>query len=251
MSVIPNDLGSVPGEEPAGEHDDHRAVHAVPGQAAAAPRRPSSIWAPWELRPLIRDDGAPVLEARGRPGSLLPVLTVDPLGRGDVRPLQQVFDGLSPRSRQMRFLGAMPYLAPELLDRLADVDHDAHGCWVAYLGVEPIGIGRYIRTADDPAVAEIALEVVDACQGQRVGRLLLDVVGAAAADVGVTSLLWLMDEDNRRVRRLAGPLGGWFTLAYGALEGTTALPLVSPIDAAHVMRCARAARRRAADRAAA
>jgi GNAT superfamily N-acetyltransferase len=100
-------------------------------------------------------------------------------------------------------------------------------------------------------VAEVALEVVDACQGHGLGRLLLDVVGTAAADVGITSLLWLMDEDNRRVRRLAAPLGGRFTSDQGVLEGTTALPQVPPFSEAQIVRCARAARRRAANRAAA
>jgi hypothetical protein len=60
-----------------------------------------------------------------------------------------------------------------------------------------------------------------------------------------------MDETNRRVRRLAAPLGGRFTRADGVLEGTTALPLVSPLDDAQIVRCARAARRHAADRRAA
>jgi GNAT superfamily N-acetyltransferase len=208
-------------------------------------------WASRELRVISDGDRMPILESPARPGSFLPDVTVRPLSRGEVRPLQQVFDGLSPGSRSMRFLAATPTLSPGLARRLADVDHDTHGCWVAEISGEPVGIGRYIRTAEDPAVAEIALEVVDACQGFGLGGLLLDVVGAAAADVGVTALLWLMDETNRRVRRLAAPLGGRFTRADGVLEGTTALPLVSPLDDAQIVRCARAARRHAADRTAA
>jgi GNAT superfamily N-acetyltransferase len=195
--------------------------------------------------------GLPFLQVRTQPWLLLPDVTVAPLARGDTGVLRQVFDGLSPASRQMRFLAGMPHLSPELADRLADVDHDGHGCWVARIGGEPVGIGRYVRTADAPSVAEIALEVVDACQGHGLGRLLLEVVGAAAADAGVTSLLWLMDEGNRRVRRLAAPLGGRFTLEYGVLEGTTALPQVAPLDAAQIARCARVARRCAAERPAA
>jgi GNAT superfamily N-acetyltransferase len=66
-----------------------------------------------------------------------------------------------------------------------------------------VGIGRSIRTATDPAVAEIALEVVDACQGLGLGRLLFEVIGAAAADIGITPFQWLVDEANYRVRRLA------------------------------------------------
>jgi GNAT superfamily N-acetyltransferase len=168
-----------------------------------------------------------------------------------VGPILQVFDGMSPESRRMRFLAATPSLQPDMAARLADVDHLDHGCWVAGISGEPVGIGRYIRTADDAATAEVALEVVDACQGQGVGRLLLDVVGIAAADVGVTSLLWLVDETNLRMRRLAAPLGGRFTPDCGVLEGTTELPTVASSDAVLIGRCARAARCRAAERTAA
>jgi GNAT superfamily N-acetyltransferase len=193
----------------------------------------------------------PALLAAARPGSFLPDVTISPLARGDVRPMQRVFDRMSRDSRRMRFLAATPSLNRDLAARLADVDHDAHGCWVAGISGEPVGIGRYIRSDDDPAVAEVALEVMDACQGQGLGRLLLDVVGTAAADVGVTSLLWLMDETNLRVRRLSAPLGGRFTLDSGVLEGTTALPPVAPLDGVRIVRCARAARCRAAERTAA
>jgi hypothetical protein len=41
---------------------------------------------------------------------------------------------------------------------------------------EPAGIGRYIRDDGDPAVAEVASDVVDSRQSL-VGRLLLDVAG--------------------------------------------------------------------------
>jgi GNAT superfamily N-acetyltransferase len=241
MRLLSATHGPVTAEEGGGPRDlPHASWNA-----------PWALWVTEEFRLITTDDGTPALQARARPGSFLPEVTIYPLDRGDVRPLQRVFDGLSPRSRQMRFLAATPYLNPEMAAQLADVDHETRGCWVAAIGGEPIGIGRYIRTAEDPTVAEVALEVVDACQGQGVGRLLLGVVGTAAADAGITSLLWLMDEDNRRVRRLAAPLGGRFTLECGVLEGTTALPSVAPLDAAQIVRCARAARRRAAARTAA
>jgi hypothetical protein len=88
-------------------------------------------------------------------------------------------------------------------------------------------------------------------KGSAWGRLLFEVIGAAAADVGVTSFLWLVDEANYRVRRLAERLGGRLTLEYGTLEGTTPLPQVAALDAAQIRRCARVARRRAAQPAAA
>ena len=191
-------------------------------------------------------EGALAVEVGGRSGVVLSGVTVRPLAWGETAPLQRVFDGLSARSRRLRFLAAAPYLHPAVLRRLAQVDHDRHGAWVVTLAGEPVGVGRYVRTAPDPLVADVAFEVVDACQGHGLGRLLLDVVGIAAADAGVTSLLWLVDEDNHRVRRLAAPLGGRFVQEYGTLEGTTALPTVRSADAARIVHCARSARARAA-----
>jgi GNAT superfamily N-acetyltransferase len=196
-------------------------------------------------------DGWPLVAVENRPGLLLPRVVLRPLAHGETAPLERVFAGLSARSRRLRFLAAMPSLAPAALQALADVDQERHGCWVASVGSDAVGIGRYNRTADDPEVAEIALEVVDRYQSHGLGRLLVDVVGAAAADVGVTRLLWLMDEANLRVRHLAVPLRGRFRQEYGVIEGTTALPVVPELDAAQIVRCARAARSRLAERVAA
>jgi GNAT superfamily N-acetyltransferase len=196
------------------------------------------------------DDGRTALAVRTWPRLLVPGVTLHPLVRGDTRTVQRVFDGLSPRSRQTRFLAVTPALAPAMAEQLADVDHDAHGCWVAHVSGAPVGMARYIRLAD-PSIAEIAVEVVDAYQGLGLGRLLVDVVGTAAADVGVTRLLWLMDETNRPVRRLASALGGRFVHDVGTVEATTELPTVPSAAAAEIARSAAAARRAVAARVAA
>jgi GNAT superfamily N-acetyltransferase len=195
-------------------------------------------------------DGRTALAVRTWPGLRVPGVTVHPLARGDTRTVERVFDGLSARSRLTR-IPAVPRPAPGRAGQLADVDHDDHGAWVAHASGAPVGIGRYVRLAD-PAVAQIALEVVDAYQGLGLGRLLLDVVGAAAADVGVRRLRWLVDATDTPARRLAGRLGGEFTHdGHGLVEATTALPPVPAAAAAEVARCAAAARCTAAVRTAA
>jgi acetyltransferase len=196
-------------------------------------------------------DGAPVVEVVDRQGLLLPRVVLRPLSAGQTGPLQRVFDGMSPTSRRMRFLAGMPYLSPWMLAELADVDHDRHGCWVASVGGDPVAVAHYIRVADDPAMAEIALEVVDRYQGHGLGRLLVHVIGAAAADVGVTSLMWVMDASNLRVRHLAAALRGRFTTKHGVVDGVTALPDVPAGEAAVIAWCARVARGRLAERSAA
>ena len=191
-------------------------------------------------------DGSPFLEVVDRPGLLLPGIAIRPLGRHEAAPVLEVFAGMSTHSRRMRFLTAVPVMTDSMLQRLTDIDHDVHGCWVATVGAEAVGLGRYVRLAEEPGTAEVALDVVDRYQGHGLGKLLLEVVGAAAAIAGATSLYWVMDPANTRIRRLADPLGGRFALDYDALEGTTPLPPVDCLDAARVARVARSARRRAA-----
>ncbi|MCV2491286.1 GNAT family N-acetyltransferase [Geodermatophilus sp. YIM 151500] len=186
--------------------------------------------------------GGPGLEVVDPAALLLPRVVLRPLDRGDTATVTRVFDGLSERSRRLRFLAPTPRLDAEVLALLTDVDHDRHGCWVAVVDGEPVGVGRYVRLGDEPDVAEVALEVVDAYQGHGLGRLLRGVVAVAAADVGITRLLWVLDPANTAIRRLAVPLGGRFALEAGALEGRTPMPVVDPLLAARVRRAARCAR---------
>lgn len=60
-----------------------------------------------------------------------------------------------------------------------------------------------------------------------------------------------MDETNLRIRHLAVPLRGRSRLEYGAIEGTTGLPSLPDLEAAAVVRSARAARSRLVTRSAA
>jgi RimJ/RimL family protein N-acetyltransferase len=196
-------------------------------------------------------DGSSFLEVVDRPGLLLPGVTVRPLGRSEAAPVLEVFAGMSAHSRRMRFLTAVPVMTDSMLERLTDIDHDVHGSWVATVGAEAVGLGRYVRIPEVPGTAEVALDVVDRYQGHGLGTLLLEVVGAAAAAAGVTSLYWVMDPVNTPIRRLADPLGGRFVLDHDTLEGTTSLPSGNCLDDARVARVARSARRRATQRSAA
>jgi GNAT superfamily N-acetyltransferase len=125
-----------------------------------------------------------------------------PLTPGDVTTVETVFAGLSARSRQRRFFAAMPRIPGSTLRRLADVDHAQHGCWVAWVDGEPVGLARYVRLSD-PQLAEVALEVVDRYQGRGIGRVLAEVAAAAAARVGVRELVWEMLPGNAPVLSLA------------------------------------------------
>lgn len=186
------------------------------------------------------------VRAADRPRLRLPAVQLWPLTPGDTGTVEEVFAGMSAESRRLRFLAPLPRLGRRFLERLADVDHDRHGCWVAAVDGAPVGLGRYVLLPAEPGVAELALEVVDAAQGHGLGSLLLDVVSVAAADAGARRLLWVTDPANVRVRRLARPLGARFVSDGSALEARTGLPAVRELDTDRVVRSARAARSAAA-----
>lgn len=172
----------------------------------------------------------------------LPAVWVRPLRPGDTDTIERVFTAMSAESRRMRFLAPVPRLTARSLRRLADVDHDTNGCWVAAVRGAPVGLGRYSRLPDEADVAEVALEVADEMQGRGVGKLLLATVAAAAADVGVRSLVWLMDPANVRVRHLGLQLGAALRLESGVVEGRVRIPFAEGPYAADVARLARASR---------
>ena len=112
-----------------------------------------------------------------------------PIASDDTHRLAHAFDQLSPTSRYRRFLAPVKSLSEEQLHRLTHVDFVDHTAWVAELIDEPgrplAGVGRWIRSKTDPTVAEIALTVVDAYQGQGLGTALLRLLAESALPAGV------------------------------------------------------------------
>jgi RimJ/RimL family protein N-acetyltransferase len=122
---------------------------------------------------------------------------------GDAEPMLQVFAGLGPRSRELRFLAPTPRLTSSEVRHLTAVDGTDH---VAVVATDrwgrAIGVARLVRDRDDPRSAEIAVEVVDDWQGRGVGsRLLADLVRRASA-LGVRRLAAFVSPDNRAARAL-------------------------------------------------
>jgi RimJ/RimL family protein N-acetyltransferase len=114
-------------------------------------------------------------------------IALERLRHGQQRPLLEVFDGLSERSRSLRFHGSKPRLHAHELEQLADV-----GCCgrEAVAAVEresrrAIGIARFVRDEDDPRSAEVAFEVVDDWQGRGIGRLLMQELVPLAHAAGI------------------------------------------------------------------
>ena len=127
-----------------------------------------------------------------------------PLERGDHATLLEIFAGMSPRSRELRFLTPKPRLSQGELRRLTDVDHHDHIALVAVATStgRPIGIGRFVREPGEPDSADVALAVVDAWQGRGVGTLIAKALGHRAREVGVRRFTLIAQRDNAAVLSL-------------------------------------------------
>jgi len=119
------------------------------------------------------------------------------------------FARLSATSRQMRFLGVKKELSAAELRYFTDVDHHDHEALGAVdrAGGHGVGIARYIRDADDPQAAEIAVTIVDDWQGRGLGTELLAQLSDRARREGIRRFTALADPGNVAVAALLRSAG--------------------------------------------
>jgi protein-S-isoprenylcysteine O-methyltransferase Ste14/RimJ/RimL family protein N-acetyltransferase len=143
-----------------------------------------------EGRPVVLRDGSAVLIRQVR--STDAPLLADGFGR------------LSAASRQMRFLGVKKELSAAELRYFTDVDHHDHEALGALDRADGhgVGIARYVRDADDPHAAEIAVTIVDDWQGRGLGTELLAQLSDRARQEGIRRFTALADADNVAVAAL-------------------------------------------------
>jgi len=106
---------------------------------------------------------------------------------GDRAAVQEVFEGLSEESRRLRYHGSKPRLQEAEVDQLIDV-----GCCgreavaaIDLVSGKVVGMARFVRDVRDPRVAEVAFEVVDACQSNGIGRRLIAELATLARLEGI------------------------------------------------------------------
>lgn len=141
----------------------------------------------------------PALSTKPRPTHF----DVRPFETGQTATVRAVFDGLGPTSRHQRFLVPKQTLTAADARALADVDHRHHEAVVASTDDgAPVGIGRFVRTAEDPTTAELALEVVDAWQRHGIGSALTIELVARARELGVRRFWIFISPENAGALRL-------------------------------------------------
>jgi nucleotide-binding universal stress UspA family protein/RimJ/RimL family protein N-acetyltransferase len=121
-----------------------------------------------------------------------------PIAPEDKPLLAASFARLSEHSRYRRFFTAKPELSAAELDYLVDVDHRDHEAIVAVdlASGDVLGVARYIRSACDPEVAEVAVTVVDDWHGRGLGRALADRLTYRARREGVRRFSAVIQSDN-------------------------------------------------------
>lgn len=138
-------------------------------------------------------------------------LTLRPVRPEDSHLLVDGLARMSAESRYMRFMAARSHLDDKTLRYLCEVDGTDHFA----LGVEaarPDGttegaaVARFVRLADTPEVADLAITVVDDYQARGLGRLLLARMVAAARERGIARFRCDYFKSNEKVRRLLAVL---------------------------------------------
>jgi RimJ/RimL family protein N-acetyltransferase len=128
--------------------------------------------------------------------------------RGDAPLLADGFARLSAESRRMRFL--RPKDKPKDKPSPAELryftmvdhhDHEALGALDDRTG-RSVGVAQYVRHADDPETAEIAVMVVDAWRGRGLGSELLTQLADRARAEGIQRFTAPVAADNAAVSGL-------------------------------------------------
>lgn len=143
-------------------------------------------------------------------------MRIRPVRTSDGPLLEGAYERLSEESRYLRFFSARSKLGPRLVESLTNIDHENHFAWAVFDPDQPseiddesglaVGSARLIRD-EDPTSAEAALAVVDGYQGRGIGRFLIELLVATAADVGAETLRFEILRQNRAMIGVISSMG--------------------------------------------
>lgn len=120
-------------------------------------------------------------------------------------------DGMSERSRYMRFFSAGRGLTPAMLVRLTQVDYDRELALIALSEVEGkaeqmVGVSRFAANPDGES-CEFAVAIDDHWNGRGVATILMERIIEAARDAGYRRMTGHVLPDNDSMLKLAARLG--------------------------------------------
>lgn len=154
-----------------------------------------------QARPRRAATGPVATQAVLRDGSRV---QIRPVRSGDAPLLADGFARLSATSRWMRFLTPKKELSPAELRFLTDLDHHDHEALGAldHLDGRGVGVARYVRQADDPWGADVAVTIVDEWQGRGLGTELLARLSDRAREENIRRFTALVAAENVAVAGL-------------------------------------------------
>jgi RimJ/RimL family protein N-acetyltransferase len=151
---------------------------------------------------------------------------IRPVRSTDAELIAEAFARLSERSRRMRFLGKKDELTAAELRYYTNVDHHDHEALGALDPADGggVGVARYVRDADDPQAAEIAIAIADDWQGRGLGTELLGRLSHRAREEGIRRFTAVMASENVPMGMLLHSVGAVQTgRNFGTLEYEIAL----------------------------
>jgi len=146
------------------------------------------------------------VEIELRDGSKAVVRPVRPADKDSIR---SSFEHLSPDSRYSRFFALMDTLSDAQLRFLTELDHHDHEALIAYDPVtrDGIGVARFVRSLEQPSVAEAAVVVDDAWQGRGLGSGLCRLLAERAREEGIERFSATLLANNSRALGVLDSLG--------------------------------------------
>jgi acetyltransferase len=187
--VIASDAGAVVADariilkkrKPSARRYDHMAIHPYPADL---------------LKTLVLGDGTRV--------------EIRPIRPEDAVIERSFVNGLSDRSRYLRFMHGVRELPPEMLSRFTQIDYDREMALIAVIeqdGMErQIGVARY-ASLPEPGVCEFAIVVADDWQGRGLARELLLALIEIARERRFETMRGDVLRQNTRMREFVRSLG--------------------------------------------
>lgn len=146
---------------------------------------------------------------RLRDGTRVTVRWVEP---SDKQRFKDGFHLFSAQTLYRRFFAPITELSDAQLRFFTEVDQVDHVAWGVLDDDHPelpgVAVARWVRTKEDPTVAEWAAIVADSHQGRGIGTLLMGVLEVTAAAQGVRTLRCLVLAENDRFIRTLAAYGG-------------------------------------------
>lgn len=167
-----------------------------------------------------------------------------PVGPDDKPLLEQGMTMLSPASRRLRFMSPVENLSRSQLAYLTEIDHESHMAWGVTAGGQPVAVGRLVRLATSPEVAEIAITVVDEWQRRGIGQILVRILAEIGRSVGIQRFAYEALPENKGIVRLLGRFGAIHEFREGIVSGSLEIASVEPFSllSGNILELAAAAR---------